>query len=78
MQGNQYFLLPSQPDPNDRLPRNAFGYLIGFGRGCQTSNGDPTNTSNDWNSTWLSSSGYWNLWGVVDPRFPSCRFSSFR
>lgn len=31
MQGNQYFLLPSQPGPNDRRPRNAFGYLIGFG-----------------------------------------------
>lgn len=31
MQGNQYFLLPSQPDPKDRRPRNAFGYLISFG-----------------------------------------------
>jgi hypothetical protein len=28
---NQYFLLPAQPDPNDRRPRNAFGFLIGFG-----------------------------------------------
>ena len=32
MLGNQYFLLPPQPDPNDRRPRNAFGYLIGFGK----------------------------------------------
>lgn len=32
MQGNQYFILPPQPDPNDRRPRNAFGYLIGFGK----------------------------------------------
>ena len=32
MLGNQYFLSPPQPDPNDRRPRNAFGYLIGFGK----------------------------------------------
>ena len=32
MTGNQYFLLPPQPDPKDRRPRNAFGYLIGFGK----------------------------------------------
>ena len=32
MLGNQYFLLPAQPDPNDRRPRNAFGFLIGFGK----------------------------------------------
>ncbi len=32
MTGNQYFLLPPQPDPNDRRPRNAFGFLIGFGK----------------------------------------------
>jgi hypothetical protein len=32
MMGNQYFLLPPQPDPNDRRPRNAFGFLIGFGK----------------------------------------------
>jgi hypothetical protein len=32
MPGNQYFLLPPQPDPNDRRPRNAFGYLLGFGK----------------------------------------------
>ena len=32
MLGNQYFLLPPQPDPKDRRPRNAFGYLIGFGK----------------------------------------------
>ena len=29
---NQYFLLPAQPDPKDRRPRNAFGFLIGFGK----------------------------------------------
>ena len=32
MLGNQYFLLPPQPDPNDRRPRNAFGFLLGFGK----------------------------------------------
>ena len=32
MLGNQYFLLPPQPDPKDRRPRNAFGFLIGFGK----------------------------------------------
>jgi hypothetical protein len=32
MSGNQYFLLPPQPDPKDRRKRNAFGYLIGFGK----------------------------------------------
>lgn len=35
MIGNQYFLLPPQPDPNDRRPRNAFGFLIGFGKAAQ-------------------------------------------
>jgi hypothetical protein len=30
--GNQYFLLPPQPNPKDRRPRNAFGFLISFGR----------------------------------------------
>lgn len=32
MLGNQYFLPPSQPGPNDRRPRNAFGFLIDFGK----------------------------------------------
>ncbi len=32
MLGNQYFLLPPQPDPNDRRPRTAFGFSIGFGK----------------------------------------------
>ena len=32
MPGNQYFILPPQPDPNDRRPRNAFGFLTGFGK----------------------------------------------
>lgn len=32
MLGNQYFLLPPQPDPKDGRKRNAFGYLIGFGK----------------------------------------------
>ena len=32
MLGNQYFLLPPQPDPKDRRPRNAFGFLLGFGK----------------------------------------------
>lgn len=32
MTGNQYFLLPPQPDPKDHRPRNAFGFLIGFGK----------------------------------------------
>lgn len=35
MHGNQYFLLPPQPDPKDRRPRNAFGYLIGFGKAAK-------------------------------------------
>lgn len=35
MPGNQYFLLPPQPDPNDRRKRNAFGYLIGFGKAAK-------------------------------------------
>ena len=35
MTGNQYFLLPFQPDPEDRRPRNAFGFLIGFGRAAK-------------------------------------------
>lgn len=30
--GNQYFLLGSNPKPNDKRPRNAFGILIGFGQ----------------------------------------------
>ena len=29
---NQLFLLPPQPDPQDRRPRNAFGFLIRFGK----------------------------------------------
>ena len=32
MTRNQHFLLPLQPDPKDRRPRNAFGFLIGFGK----------------------------------------------
>ena len=32
MLGNQYFLLPKQPDPKDKRPRNAFGFLLGFGK----------------------------------------------
>ena len=32
MPGNQYFILPAQPDPSDRRPRNAFGFLLGFGK----------------------------------------------
>jgi hypothetical protein len=35
MHGNQYFLLPPQPDPNDRRPRNAFGFLLGFGEAAK-------------------------------------------
>jgi hypothetical protein len=35
MKGNQYFLLPPQPDPKDRRPRNAFGFLIGFGKAAK-------------------------------------------
>ena len=35
MQGNQYVLLPPQPDPKDRRPRNAFGFLIGFGKAAK-------------------------------------------
>ena len=35
MTGNQYFLLPFQPDPEDRRPRNAFGFLIGFGEAAK-------------------------------------------
>lgn len=31
MKGNQYFLLPPQPAPDDKRPRNAFGFLKGFG-----------------------------------------------
>lgn len=31
MHGNQYFILPPQPKPNDKRLRNAFGFLIGFG-----------------------------------------------
>lgn len=32
---NQPFILPPQPDPKDRRPRNAFGYLIGFGEAAK-------------------------------------------
>jgi hypothetical protein len=35
MHGNQYFLLPPQPNRNDRRPRNAFGFLIGFGKAAK-------------------------------------------
>lgn len=35
MHGNQYFLLPLQPKPSDKRPRNAFGYLIGFGKAAK-------------------------------------------
>ena len=35
MHGIQYFLLPPQPEPDDKRPRNAFGYLIGFGRAAK-------------------------------------------
>ena len=28
---NCVFLLPPQPQPGDNRPRNAFGYLLGFG-----------------------------------------------
>jgi len=35
MHGDQYFLLTPQPDPNDKRPRNAFGYLIGFGKAAK-------------------------------------------
>lgn len=35
MLGNQYFILPPQPDPSDRRPRNAFGYLLGFGKAAK-------------------------------------------
>ena len=35
MLGNQYFLLPTQPDLKDRRPRNAFGFLIGFGKAAK-------------------------------------------
>lgn len=35
MHGNQYFLLPPQPEPNDKRPRNAFGFLIGFGKAAK-------------------------------------------
>lgn len=31
MTGNQYFLLPERPEPDDTRPRNAFGILKGFG-----------------------------------------------
>ena len=37
MPGNQYFILPPQPDPKDRRKRNAFGYLIGFGKAASAS-----------------------------------------
>lgn len=36
MLGNQYFLLPPQRKPNDKRPRNAFGYLLGFGKAMKT------------------------------------------
>ena len=32
VEANQYFLLPPQPAPKDRRPRNAFGFLTGFGK----------------------------------------------
>ncbi|MGE3406433.1 MAG: hypothetical protein AB7I37_06420 [Pirellulales bacterium] len=35
MLGNQYFILPPQPKPNDKRPRNAFGFLIGFGKAAK-------------------------------------------
>ena len=35
MHGNQYFLLPPQPDPKDRRPHNAFGFLLGFGKAAK-------------------------------------------
>ena len=35
MLGNQYLLLPPQPDPKDCRPRNAFGFLIGFGKAAR-------------------------------------------
>lgn len=35
MHGNEYFLLTPQTDPNDKRPRNAFGYLIGFGKAAK-------------------------------------------
>ena len=35
MLANQYFLLPPQPDPKDRRPRNAFGFLVGFGKAAR-------------------------------------------
>ena len=35
MNGNQYFLLPPQPDPKDRRPRNAFGFLLSFGKAAK-------------------------------------------
>ncbi len=28
---NQFFILPRQPAADDRRPRNAFGFLLGFG-----------------------------------------------
>jgi len=31
IKGNQHFILPRQPLEGDDRPRNAFGYLIGFG-----------------------------------------------
>jgi hypothetical protein len=35
MLGNQSFLLPPQPDAKNRRPRNAFRYLIGFGKAAK-------------------------------------------
>jgi len=35
MHGNQHFILPPQPKPNDKRPRNAFGYLLGFGKAAK-------------------------------------------
>ena len=32
MPGNQYLILAPQPNPTDRRPRNAFGFLLGFGK----------------------------------------------
>ncbi len=35
MNGNQFFLLPPQPKSNDKRPRNAFGFLLGFGKAAK-------------------------------------------
>ena len=33
--GNQHFLLPPQPKPSDKRPRNGFGFLLGFGKAAK-------------------------------------------